>query len=321
MKNADRWFKLLIGLIILFAALFVVSLGLKGPPDRDEFLRMPKFRVNDDFNQPIRSETLKDKYVLVHFLATNNDIEILRRLFYDWESELVVFIAVCNEAIPRSPNALSERSNFHVISVDKKPILSAFSYPNAGTFYLYDLSGRLARNGGPNDNSEIVVKQTFNRLINGKYFRLSELLGPGEDILSLYWLSQVSDLMKSETRDYYLVAMFRNICQGCGSGSIIRALNEVYREKEERVDIICLVNNSFNDSDIRSLRSQLGINYHVAMANESLSAKWEALVREYSAPELTDIVILVNSRGRVLKTMDPSCSDCARALFSYLNEL
>jgi hypothetical protein len=315
------WSKLLIVPIILMAALIAVLASRKITSNKSEFIRIPQFELKDDSGRLLKREILKNKYVLVQFLSTKGDIDILRQIFFEWESEIVVFIAVCNEAIARYPNTPAERPNFHVVSVDKKSISAAFSNPRAGAFYLYDLSGRLAGSGTPSDNSRILIKKIFNRLINGKYFNLAELLGTGENILKLEWFSQVSQFMIKEKKEYYAIGMFRNICQGCGSGSIIRVLNDAYRDKKEKLGLICFVDDSFSDADVRSLRSQLEIDYCVAVANELLSSKWEALVREYTASELTDIVFLIDLNGRLLRTMDPSCSDCAWSLYTYLREL
>lgn len=317
-KCLKPWSKLLAIPIILIVALIAVYLGRKGSPGKNEFMAMPEFDIRDDQNRPIKSETLKNKYVLVYFLSSSDDIEILRRTYFEWESEIVVFIVVNNEKILQSLQPAAESANFHLVSNDAETILSAYSSPHKGSFYLYDLSGRLASSGGPGDKYDSIVKQTFNKLIKGKRFTLSELLGSGEDVQDLPWFSQIKRYMMDDDKKFYLVAMFRNICQGCGSGSIVRALNEVYKKQQEKLCVICIVNKSFNDADIRSLKSQLEINYHVAIADDFLSEKWERLADEYSLVDITDMVFLFDSAGHVLKAADKSCGDCVRILFSFL---
>lgn len=315
-----RRIKSLFSLVVFAVGLIISFIVINSPRDTSGLFRLPKFAVIDDHGRQLTSAALTNKYVLVHFFSTQNEIEMLRRIYFEWESNLVVFIVIRKKPNPYFSKIDAENENFLVISAGAGPIITAFSNPVNGSFFVYDLSGSLARKGTSNDDIEIVLKQTFNQLIKGKHFSLSELLGQEGNILNLDYFGQVHDTIKNEKKEYYLIALFNDICQGCGSGSIIRVLNRVYREMKGRVGVLCFVDDSFSRTDILSLKSQLEIDYQVSIANELLMRKWRSLALEYSSPELNNLVFIINSRGYIEKSIEPNCNECAQSIYSFFGE-
>lgn len=321
LNNSNIKRQVLFGFAILIVVLVIVlakrTALLKAPIIES----LPKFDVTDDLGRPIGSASIKNKFVYIQFLANKNDLEILKGLYNDWQGEKVAILAVGDKETAGAFDAVLNDSAFHLITKEKDRILSAFSNLTAGSYFIYDLSGRLAARGKSDDNIELEANKALRRIVKNEYFRISELLGPGGNSLRSEWFSQVIDFMKRENKNQYLIAMFNGICQGCNSGSVVRLLNDVHREKKDRIGVLCLVDGSFTERDIRTLKSQLGIEYATLTANTSLSEKWKGLANKYSPAELNEIVFVVDSEGRVLRTMDPNCGDCARKLTDYLRGL
>jgi len=56
------------------------------------------------------------------------------------------------------------------------------------------------------------------------------------------------------------------------------------------------------------------------IADFSLNQKWDSLIKRYNEDFLTDIILLLDESGKIIKVADRTCK-CLPSFFDYINSL
>jgi len=90
-----------------------------------------------------------------------------------------------------------------------------------------------------------------------------------------------------------MVVMLHSVCTGCGSGSLVEALN-TYAARDHDISYVAVVPNSFKGIDIINLKTNLGLSFAVVPANDSLSWEWQRLEKQYGERMINGSVIALD---------------------------
>jgi len=211
----------------------------------------------------------------------------------------------------------------NVIVLNKKfdKYKEIFKAPNYGTNYLFDESGHLVYSGRNYFSYEQGIRIKLGQILNRRKFNISYLIKINQNINSLPWLQQISDICQKDNNKYLIFSMHASLCAGCGSGKIVSILNDVYSNKSNGLHIICILHNKFNNFDLANIKHNLDIHFPIYLADKLLNNKWSALIEEYGESNVTDIVALLDRSGKVIDILYPNCKRCWSAFFNHMYKL
>lgn len=317
--------RLFIGVVVFIMALIFIQIKKKSEILESGYrsAKLPNFDTFDTSGKPIKSDDFNRKILFVQFVnpLDDNDLELLRNVYLYWKNENLSFIIITKDITIFQSKFGTDLSKAIVLCKDYDNLKFLFRAPGYGIYYLYDKEGYLVNSGRNNIEYGKYLNVLLNRLIKNKYFSVSNFIRLNENVKNINWLRQVSEVVERENRKYYVISLFNLICTGCQSGSIIRNLNSLYFKNGKYVYFLCIVNDQFTEKDIIALKSQLGIEFSVIRADQTLSQKWNSLIQEFSAAELSGIVFISENSGKILRILDTNCGDCVKSFFIYLNNL
>jgi hypothetical protein len=90
--------------------------------------------------------------------------------------------------------------------------------------------------------------------------------------------------------------------------------------KGNKILFLAIISDKYSDADIDRLRQQLGIRFPTMLATGLLSHTWNKLIKDYCDNKLTDILLLINREGSIIRIADREC-DCYQYFFDYLNRI
>jgi len=324
MEKKQRLMKFGIGASIFILAL--MSIQVKKKIEVSDlnvmFKKLPKFKSLDAAGNLVRSDDFRGKKLYIQFVNPlyDHDIALIKKVYFHWKNEDLIFIII-TENYSRFQSKLADLNNVIVLSKNYKKLQSLFNVPDSGTHYLFDGSGTLVNIGRNDIEYDKGLKRSLNRLIKNKYFSISDFIKLNENIKEISWFKQPSEIVEKENKEFYVISLFTSICSGCKSGSIMKNLKSFHLKGQNYAYVVCILSDKFNENDIISLRSQLGIKFPVIIADQALSAKWNSLINEFSEAEVTDIIFIMDKSGKIIRVLDPNCKDCLKPFFLYMQSL
>lgn len=322
-KQKQNIFKVGIGVVVFIVALIFIQFKKKneilGSADRSP--RLPDFNVADISGKFINSGQFKGRKLYVQFVSPSDisDLSLFEQIYSHWKDEDIKLVI-----ITKNYGELKLRidlNNVIVLAKDFDKLKTIFKAPNYGTYYLFDKTGYLINTGRNDIEYDKYLRILLNRLIKNKYFSISEFIKPNENIKNISWLKQAAEIVEKGYKDFYIISLFTSICAGCRSGSIIINLNSFYLKSLNIADVLCIFSDKFNEVDLVSLKSQLLMRFPVSIADQTLSRKWNYLIKEFSEAEITNIVFIIDKWGKIIRILDPNCSDCFESFFLYMFSL
>ena len=115
---------------------------------------------------------------------------------------------------------------------------------------------------------------------------------------SLEW-AQISDIIKSQKYEYYLLFYFKNICLNCPSGDIILKLNDLHK-LYDYLYIVVMLPEEFSENDIKNLEANLEIKYRLVKITKSFSEKWNRWLSRGNKKGLYYGAILLDREGQII---------------------
>jgi hypothetical protein len=279
---------------------------------------LPGFKVKDCRGNWIDRSGLLGKDLYIQFVnpSISDDIALMKKALSLWSSEslhALFFTENCEEL----KAVIKEDINHMTVVSDKyDELLTKFNVPHkSGKFYLFNQNGKLLISSR-NLAGYRRLKVYLNHYVKGKYFSIDDFIQTGKHIAEIAGFMQINDILTQAKKDYYIVVMFAEYCPTCASEVILAAVKDIYHRNDSILPIIVLAD-SFGEQDVLNFKRNLDIDFPVLPAGDYLSRIWNSFIEEYSIVELTDIVILLDESGRVVKAADPNC-DCA---IQFLNDI
>jgi hypothetical protein len=313
--------KAIITIVILIVVFLSVTIKRNANNSFTSFLR--KIDKKDALNHLIRSKDLKRNIVYLQFINPNDsvDIDLFKKVYSEWQGKKIKIIIITNN-FPKLRSEINEYlSNIIVLNYNYDKYKEIFKAPKYGTNYLFDESGHLVYSGRNYIDYEQGIRIKLNKILNKQEFNASYFIKINQDINELPWLQQILDIFHKNNNKYLIFTMHASLCAGCASGQIVNILNDIYSKKANVFQIICILHNKFNNSDIANIKRNLGLQFPIYLADKLLNEKWSTLIEEYGETNVTNIVALMDKSGKVIDILYPNCNRCLAAFFNHLYEL
>lgn len=285
--------------------------------------RLPYFEAIDILGRPVNSRDARGRVLYVQFLSGLSvlDIRLLKEIYLSWEKEGLLVMAIVDLQNDDLYRLSIDFPQMVIINRYYEKLLNKFKAPVSDMYYLFDTSGATVVAGQTIWQSEAGLKSPLNRLLKNKVFDISTIIPIETYIHEHEWLGQIAKIIEEDLYDYYVIAMFANICAGCSSGMILESLRDIYSKRKTSVSVTCILNGSFTNQDAINLGAQLGLPFRTVVADESLGARWKWAINEYSERDVTDMVMIIDKKGKIIKLSYPNCAMCLAELIESLQEL
>ncbi|MCG7854102.1 MAG: hypothetical protein MIO92_16425 [Methanosarcinaceae archaeon] len=317
--------KAAIALIIL--VLSILYIQWKGKDSQgissESITRLPSFSTEDIFGRPVKSREIKGRVLYIQFLkgSSPSNLSLLEEVYFAWEKERLFMVAIID-----SPNEVTSRLSVDhprmvIINRDYEAMRKLFKAPVSTMYYLFDTSGALVAAGQTDLQSSAGLRSPLNRLLKNKVFDVSYIMPGGTRVQEHEWLGQIEEVIGEDPNVYHVIAMFARFCAGCSSGMIIERLREFYSKNKALASVTCILGSAFTNQDARNMSTMLDLPFRVIVADKPLGERWNWAINEFSENDATDIVLVIDRTGKVVKTSYPTCSECWTQLIDYLNAL
>lgn len=325
MKNTQK--AKFIKIIILLTAIIIfifIQREKRSYQHPDQITELPKFEAIDINGSKVKSSDFKGRNLYIQFINSRfqPDIFLLETVYTKWVNENLHFLGIISDSTDLNLKRRFNSKNIIFIEKNYFDLCSKFNLnPNNGFYFLVN-KNRIVISSGRNDlGYERGPKVFLQELIKGDFFSISELIIENKHVNDFKWFSQVNNLIKNnEDKEYFIISLFTEICDSCSGGNIIQTLKRIYREKNDSVYILSILNGKFDSEDIINLKSQLKISHPVILADNKLNIKWDSLIKRYREDFLTDIIFIAEKSGKILKTAYRKCK-CYSSFFNYVYSL
>lgn len=260
-----------------------------------------------------------EKFTYLQFMPSFDEgaIQFFNDVVEKWRSQDIKFIVITRDIFHSFDNII-ERSAIILNDYDK--IAKALRASIWGDYYLFNNMGKLLFRGNTSKKYQEELKTMLNHEILNKYFNLSSLVLPGKKIHELSWFKNISN--KEIKSKYKVYAFFTTVCSGCMSGDVINIIkNKINCEKNVASVFIILNRAVYKKEDIKILKSQLELDFDIIIADDSLNSKWDELINEYSESELTNIVLVADIGGNIVRAFYRNCDKCWNLFGDFMRKL
>lgn len=294
-------------LTMLLMLMFCEACQKKEPASNlREITALPVFESVDASGNPINSSSFKEKNLYVQFIDSDSidDVDLIKEVYLNWIKEGLIIIAIPNDT-PKflESSGLYPDEIIVLSSSEYKKMKWTFKAPSCcNSFFLFNTTGQLVKTEFNQKGYEKEIKKYLNQLMKNKIFQVSNYFKENEYIKDIGWLSLCWQIIKKEKKDYFIVAIFNSICNECLSGAIVHKLVDLYADNRDHLYVLGIIPDDYKDNDIENLENFLNIEFHIERADPEFKKKWDALVSEYSEAELTNILFLVDSEGKLIKS-------------------
>ena len=314
-------------LSMLLTMLFFTACQEKGQntnsKEATKITTIPVFESVDETGNSIKSSDFKEKNLYVQFIDSNSmdDIDLFKEVFLNWIKEGLIIIAIPND----TPKFLESSGIYpdEIVVLPSSEYLKmkwAFKAPSCcGSFFLFNTAGQLAKTDF-NQKGYEEIKKYLNQLMKNKIFQVSYYFKENEYIKDNVWLSFYWQIIGKENKSYSIVAIFNSICNECLSGGIVHKLANLYSGNRDRLYVLGIVPDDYKDNDIENLKNFLNIEFQIERADPNLKNKWDALIAEYSEAELTNIILLLDKDGKLIKSTNNDQNNL-KEFFVYVSSL
>lgn len=169
-----------------------------------------------------------------------------------------------------------------------------------GRHYLYNEFGKLKASAINTTNYQDGIKVYLMELIENVKFNLSYFI-TNNNIFNMKEFSQCWDFIKNSDYEYFVISLFTEMCTLCKSGELISEIKKFFNEHKNEVGFLTILSDDFKENDVQNFKSNLKIEYKVIRADPSLAKKWNMLIKKYRKSDLTNIILLINKEGKILK--------------------
>jgi len=271
---------------------------------------MPAFSLVDRFGRRISNSDFIGKTTYVQFIHSldNNNLGILAKAYSQWRDRGVAFLLITDrieDLVKKDEALLGPASPSLYICGGSQDVESKFLSKGYGRHFLFDASGRLAYSADNNREYENGVKVFFQKVVLKDVYDISALIDVNQNIFKVHEFIVACDIINSYQKEYSIIAMFSSFCDSCGTTSIIRWLDRIYK-KDDRIQILCLLPAKYGAGDIRALKSQLSLTFPIHICDTVLGQKWEALIERYGEQSLNNILLFFDKTGRILNQYEPA---------------
>jgi hypothetical protein len=264
----------------------------------------PVFNEKDINGKPLQRSDFIGKHIYVQFVDSNSidDIDLLDKVFLNWIDEKLSIIVIPKDYEKFKSRVGIQLEEVTVFAHDYRKMQQIFNAPACcESFFIYDTTGRLVKSGYNTEGYGEGVKSELARLIKKETFEMASLISENENIENIRWLEQCRRSMIKNPHEYHIISMMTSICNTCLSGALVNKMVRLHMKKDPRLRIVTYVPEDYTDVDIKNLKKVLGIRYHVERAEGELQTEWHNQIQRYSEKHLTNIIMLVDKKGTILK--------------------
>jgi hypothetical protein len=305
--------------ILLVSICFIYRIRARRIDNLKYTANLPRFRAIDLDNKIIKYRDMIGKYIYVQFIDPDIETEILllEKVYADWIDNNLKIIVIPNKIT----NKLKEKyALMKGIIIFKPKYYEKFKKLLKSTlccdrYYFYGLENQLISTGYSdskyNDHLEIFLR----KIIYKGNFNIDAFIKINSNIRDIDWFGQIEEILNKNNRKYNIIGLFSYLCDSCFSGSLIGRLNNIHNK--QNINVLAIMLGNYNDRDIDNIKKQLYLRIDIYKAESKLNNKWRSLVKQFSETELSDIVIIVDEAGLILKAYDKNCN-CYNELFSFV---
>jgi hypothetical protein len=268
------------------------------------------FPKRDALNFRLKLAREKDIYVQ-YLQADFNKDEMLRikRINDDWRDNVQILIVVENkQMIP----AISDLQNIRIIEKEKMKFNSQYMSSNILGHYLISPQKRLIYRGYDNDDYDAGMKAVFEMRYHKVKFAVSDFIGESK-IYEKPWMRDWERYFPRPS--LVLGAFFTSVCNTCTSGKLVKLLDNIQNKFGNAIEIRAMLSDDFSPQDIVALKTQLDLHFAFDIAGSRLALKWNELIKQYGKDNVSDIVVLLDGKGSILRAFDRECG-----CFSFLED-
>jgi len=236
------------------------------------------------------------------------EVKLFADITKNWQKYSVRFLLVSKEQIPLDKE-IEERC-VHIIN-DYQKLEKVFGVRRYGISYILNKSGDLLYRGNTDKTYEEEMKGVLNQLVLKKYFNIEYFLPSSRKIRELNWMNQINSIENRDSK-YRIIIYFTSLCSSCLSGNIINIIKNALCINNSVCRLIMVFKDAGNkDNEIELMKAQLGLQgvADIYIADDTLRAKWQELIDDFSEAELSNIVVIIDKEGNIVRTYYRNCSN------------
>lgn len=281
--------------------------------------RVPYFLFADHLNKEMDSRAFLGKITYLQFIdgGIGADIELVRRIIFEWQDSPLQLILVAEDISNISELIGINTKSLIFVSDRQNEIRSKFRVTQ-GHHYLIDAQGTIVFHMGNEFGYSDGLKYSLNKAILGIDFELSDLVEEGLPLSNRDWFTSLMPELKGEIS---CLALFYSICGGCNSGMIFEKLVELNKTYGRQIRFVVILSRKYDLADINNAQTQLNTDLHMIIADEKLQSKWSELVALYRESDLSGIVLFVDSSGTVRRLHRSNESGLFKSLESEIKQI
>ena len=292
----------------------------------DKQFSLPEFSSVDIFGNKIDSSSLKGKKTFIQFIDPNSESQrkTLKKVYQNTKNDNLTIMAIVKDSESHMFDIFMDEMRFaigdiYIVTKDYEKHKEIFNAsPCCETFHLFDKSGNLVLTDISWKLLKIKTGTLLERL-NNKELTVLSYIKSGKNIKELEGFEQIFRLIeKNEKNKNFIISMFTNICIDCPSGNLVNELKKSYKQLNQSVDFHVILSDSYNENDINNLKELLKIEFPVIIADENLMKKWIWLTLGIEESKISNIVFLLDKKGKITRVMKPNQY---KEFFNYINYL
>jgi len=269
---------------------------------------------------------LKDKTIYLQYVNAfnNNDMELFDAVCDNWNDNRIIkigFFEENNSFVQMKDKYNSYTNVFFVVNrdYDKKENILLSRVKNK--YFIFEKNHNLNFSGDNLIGYDNGVKTKLKKILNNDSFNINEFLPLNQSITESMWLDQITKIIKSNNVSFHIFGFMNDICETCGSGSVVALLKTLNKNQDFSINLI-IGNFSFeySENEISALKSQAQIEFPIIKADDKLSEKWNHFSHEYSKNELNNIIFVIDRNIEIISIFYPGCS-CWGTFIQYTKSL
>jgi hypothetical protein len=288
-----------IGLIALLYIFTFMSCILPEPHDKTNVL--PAFVAAAYEGKNLVSEQLRGCTFVIFINSTEAyHIDLLEKVYRD-NSDNVNIIAFAGQ-ISLLPLLNDRFPRAWIIDDSQQLFVEKFDARSCcGRFFIYDSSKQLIAAGNNTVFYEEGIRSIFRRIVDHISFDISILI-PEQSVSASSVFRELWDQLRVQEKSTYAIFMLSDICGSCPVAKTISELSAALIKQLDTIGVAFLFSSDFSDIDIRNFKVKWSVPWPCIRADGDLALKWNDLIHDFSREELNQILLLVDSNGRLLAT-------------------
>ncbi len=286
-----------IGLIAVLYILTLMSCVSPKPSDKTNIL--PEFVAAAYGDKNLVSKELRGCTFVIFINSTETyHIDLLEKVYRDYSDDVNIIAFVGQ--ISLLPLLHDRFPRAWIIDDSQQLFVEKFDARSCcGRFFIYDSSKQLIAAGNNTVFYEEGTRSILQRTVDHISFDISVLI-PEQSVSDSPVFRELWDRLRVQEKSTYVIFMLSDICGSCPVAKTISELSAALIRQLDTIGVAFLFSSDFSDIDIRNFKVKWSVPWPCIRADGDLALKWNDLIHDFSREELNQILLLVDSRGKLL---------------------